>query len=178
MGVKSPAGTYGREVGIDQVAKSTEAALPLVLFAQIAADRERHMDASTQPGRMTWRAHRAAEARYLVQLRDLGYTLSKVEQLVVSTVFPPDAADAAGSEPQESTGDGEPGHVGNTATVVVLPTTDTTGNPAEPTPLSVVPDLDGDDGPADVTPLAVVPDPEGDTDGPFEGDTAVRGDTA
>ena len=66
-----------------------------MLFAQLAADRENRMAADTQPGRMTWRGHRAVEARYLVQLRDMGYVLSDVEQLCVDKLFPPEAGNDA-----------------------------------------------------------------------------------
>lgn len=94
LGVDAPQGTYGRTVGADRAAKATDATLPLVLFAQVAADREHNMDASTAPGKATWRNARPVAARYLLQLAEMGYALSEVERLAVEQVYPPQGTDA------------------------------------------------------------------------------------
>jgi hypothetical protein len=87
----------------------------------------------------------------------MGYTLSDVEQLVVDNVYPPDAADAEGSDGPD---DQDPGDEhDDLAPLIVLPAPDSEANDDERAQISVVPDSDatGDSREstdvADVTPL-------------------------
>ncbi|MDP9403830.1 MAG: chromosome partitioning protein ParB, partial [Actinomycetota bacterium] len=73
---EAPSG-WGRRVGPAQAARASEARLPLVLLAQVAADREQTMDVQT------WRRRDPAAARYLTFLASTGYQLSEIEQRVV-----------------------------------------------------------------------------------------------
>lgn len=98
LGVDAPLGTYGRDVGRIQAETVTEVRLPFILFGQIAADRESHMKAKDPLGRNCWRYNRKTEARYLLQLHHLGYTLADVERLCVTVAFPD-----AFTEPDEDT---------------------------------------------------------------------------
>lgn len=185
LGTNAPAGPWGRSVGPQLVEGATDARLPLVLLAQVAADREATMDVHT------WRTHRPDDqARWLSWLASTGYTLSAIEQSVIDKVTP---TDNDNTEPDsDEAGDQDPSREGNDdegddlAPVVVLPAADegNSDDPAEPAPLSVVPDSDGDEptAMADVTPLATpteatddIADPAG---SPAEGDAPAPGDTA
>jgi ParB family chromosome partitioning protein len=97
LGVDS-GGTWGRSVGDKLVAQATKSRLPLVLLAQVAADRETGMDVQT------WRQHDPAdEARWLRFLVSVGYTLSDIEQAVIDKVFPPaDTDDTAGTDTDDA----------------------------------------------------------------------------
>lgn len=75
-GVEAPSG-WGRRVGPAQAARTRKARLPLVLLAQVAADREQTMDVET------WRRRDPAAARYLGFLASTGYQLSEIKQRVV-----------------------------------------------------------------------------------------------
>lgn len=66
---------YGRAVGIQATKKEkTDARLPLILLAQIAATREQMMDQTT------WRSGSSSSARWLKFLAAQGYGLSKIEK--------------------------------------------------------------------------------------------------
>lgn len=65
---------YGRELGLGAARRAPDARLPLVLLAQIAADREQFMDQTT------WRSGSAASARWLSFLEAQGYGLSDIEK--------------------------------------------------------------------------------------------------
>ena len=68
----------GRTAGPALEAKASDARLPLVLLAQVAAAREQSMDVHT------WRQSTAtAEARWLTFLAGTGYPLSAIEQTVI-----------------------------------------------------------------------------------------------
>ena len=69
---------WGRRVGPAHAARASEARLPLVLLAQVSADREQTMDVHT------WRRRDQAAARYLSFLASTGYQLSDIEQQVVN----------------------------------------------------------------------------------------------
>jgi ParB family chromosome partitioning protein len=86
LGADAPTG-YGRSVGAAQVARASDAQLPLVLLAQVAADREQTM------GVHTWRHRSDTAARYLSFLASTGYVLSDIEQHVID-----DAADGTGGD--------------------------------------------------------------------------------
>jgi ParB family transcriptional regulator, chromosome partitioning protein len=186
LGTDAAAGSWGRAVGPELVERATDARLPLVLLAQVAADREADMDVHT------WRAHRPTDqARWLSWLASTGYTLSAIEQSVIDLVAPTDdETDSHGAGDQDPS-DESTNHEGDDlAPVVVLPAADSEGNddPAEPAPLRVVPDSDAtsdDNGAtdmADVTRLAAVTEATDDTakpiDGPTEGDAPATSDTA
>lgn len=83
-----PGHSYGRHVGAAAVANVTEARLPLLLLAQVAADREQTMDEGT------WRSVNPAAARWFAYLATTGYTLADIEQRVVD-----DATSAAAEAP-------------------------------------------------------------------------------
>ena len=69
---------WGRTAGPALEAKASDARLPLVLLAQVAAAREQSMDVHT------WRQSTAtAEARWLTYLAGTGYPLSAVERTVI-----------------------------------------------------------------------------------------------
>jgi hypothetical protein len=82
---------WGRSVGAAIAAEVTEARLPLVLLAQIAADREQTMSEAT------WRTANGSAARWFVFLASTGYTLADIEQRVVNdaqgATTPPTPAD-------------------------------------------------------------------------------------
>jgi ParB family chromosome partitioning protein len=83
---------FGRTAGPALEAKATDARLPLVLLAQVAAAREQSMDVHT------WRQTTAsAEARWLTFLAGAGYPLSAIEQAVIDKVA------AAGSPDDDET---------------------------------------------------------------------------
>jgi ParB family chromosome partitioning protein len=80
---------WGRTAGSTLEAKASDARLPLVLLAQVAAAREQSMDVHT------WRSPTAQpEARWLTFLAQTGYTLSPIEQAVIDTM-------AANDDPEE-----------------------------------------------------------------------------
>jgi ParB family chromosome partitioning protein len=91
---------WGRTAGPALEAKASDARLPLVLLAQVAAAREQSMDVHT------WRSPTAqAEARWLGFLAGTGYPLSPIEQTVVDTAAAsvddekqPDTPEALGTE--------------------------------------------------------------------------------
>jgi len=69
---------WGRTAGPALEAKASDARLPLVLLAQVAAAREQSMDVHT------WRQTTAvAEARWLTFLAGTGYPISAIEQTVI-----------------------------------------------------------------------------------------------
>jgi hypothetical protein len=72
---------WGRAAGPTLEAKASDARLPLVLLAQVAAAREQSMDVHT------WRSPTAhTEARWLKFLAGTGYALSPIEQAVIDTM--------------------------------------------------------------------------------------------
>jgi hypothetical protein len=77
---------WGRSVGAAAATEASEARLPLVLLAQIAAAREQTMSEAT------WRTANGSAARWFVFLASTGYTLADIEQRVVN-----DARDATTS---------------------------------------------------------------------------------
>jgi ParB family chromosome partitioning protein len=80
----------GRTAGPTLAAKASDARLPLVLLAQVAAAREQSMDVHT------WRSTNAqAEARWLNYLAATGYPLSPIEQTVI------DKTAAASDDPED-----------------------------------------------------------------------------
>jgi hypothetical protein len=95
---------WSRTAGPTLEAKASDARLPLVLLAQVAAAREQSMDVHT------WRSPTAqAEARWLTFLAGTGYPLSSIEQTVINKMAAsvddeeqPDTPDGPGPE---STGD-------------------------------------------------------------------------
>jgi len=72
-----PGHSYGRGVGATAAADVTEARLPLLLLAQIAADREQTMSEAT------WRHANPSAARWFAFLASTGYTLADIEQRVI-----------------------------------------------------------------------------------------------
>lgn len=90
VGVALPAG-YGRRIGAALAAEATDARLPLVLLAQVAADCEQRMDVHV------WRRPRTYPefARYLAFLASTGYGLADIEQHVVDEVMGDGEADAS-----------------------------------------------------------------------------------
>lgn len=105
VGVEGGNGRTWR-LGAAQAPKATESRLPLVLLAQVAADREQTMDVQT------WRRPDPAAARYLSFLASTGYQLSEIEQQVVSEGMADHEADAEGlsgdDEQDARSGDLEP----------------------------------------------------------------------
>ena len=85
-----PTQSWGRTVGSAAAANATEARLPLLLLAQVAADREQTMSEHT------WRHVDRGAARWFGFLASTGYTLAAIEQKVVD--------DAQGS-PDDDTDD-------------------------------------------------------------------------
>ena len=78
---------FGRSAGLTAAARATDARLPLILLAQIAADAE------TALHDHTWRETRpAVAARWLAWLASVGYTLSDIETQVVAAGTPTDPA--------------------------------------------------------------------------------------
>jgi ParB family transcriptional regulator, chromosome partitioning protein len=94
---------WGRTAGPALEAKASDARLPLVLLAQVAAAREQSMDVHT------WRQTTAtAEARWLTFLAGTGYALSDIEQTVIDNVAAAGGRDeAVGDEPLEDEPSGE-----------------------------------------------------------------------
>jgi hypothetical protein len=92
---------WGRTAGNALEAKATDARLPLVLLAQVAAAREQSMDVHT------WRSTTAqTEARWLNFLAGTGYPLSPIEQTVIDKMAAspddeeqPDTPETPGTEP-------------------------------------------------------------------------------
>jgi ParB family transcriptional regulator, chromosome partitioning protein len=72
-----PGYSYGRKVGAGAAADVTEARLPLLLLAQVAADREQTMSDAT------WRHANPGAARWFAFLASTGYTLAHIEQRVL-----------------------------------------------------------------------------------------------
>jgi ParB family chromosome partitioning protein len=105
----TPTQSWGRAVGAAAVANATEARLPLLLLAQVAADREQTMNEST------WRSVHSNAARWLAFLAATGYTLAPVEQKVVdAAAADPDAEIDPGAESDEGYDDGDdPGAEGD-----------------------------------------------------------------
>lgn len=87
LGVEAGTG-YGRSVGVDHLAKVTNAQIPLALLAQVAADHEQAMDVHTW--RSTPSAPDRGAAAWLRWLASTGYSLSKVESKVVHDAFGPE----------------------------------------------------------------------------------------
>jgi hypothetical protein len=93
---------WGRTVGPAIEAKGSDARLPLVLLAQVAAAREQSMDVQT------WRRTTArAEARWLAYLAGIGYTLAEIEQSVIDNAATAERDGDAEGEPVSETGLGE-----------------------------------------------------------------------
>jgi len=98
----TPTQSWGRAVGAAAVANATETRLPLLLLAQVAADREQTMNEST------WRSVHPTAARWLAFLAATGYTLAPVEQKVVdAAAADPDAEIDPGAESDEGYDDGD-----------------------------------------------------------------------
>ena len=94
---------WGRTVGPAIEAKASDARLPLVLLAQVAAAREQSMDVQT------WRSTIArAEARWLSFLAGTGYTLSAIEQAVIDNAATAESDGDGEAVPAYETGTGEP----------------------------------------------------------------------
>ena len=94
---------WGRTVGPAIEAKASDARLPLVLLAQVAAAREQSMDVQT------WRRTTArAEARWLSFLAATGYTLSDIEQAVIDNAATAEGDDDGEDEPVTATSTDEP----------------------------------------------------------------------
>jgi ParB family chromosome partitioning protein len=97
IGSDAPTGTYGRSIGTTLLEKATEARLPLVLLAQLAADRESTMSVNT------WRHPDTTAARWLSWLAATGYVLADIEQLAIDLANPgrdePDPTPSADDEP-------------------------------------------------------------------------------
>jgi ParB family chromosome partitioning protein len=94
---------WGRTVGPAIEAKASDARLPLVLLAQVAAAREQSMDV------YTWRkASPQAEARWLSFLAGTGYTLSAIEQAVIDHAAAAASEEDGKHDPAANTGTDEP----------------------------------------------------------------------
>jgi ParB family chromosome partitioning protein len=92
--------SYGRRVGAAAAAEVTEARLPLLLLAQVAADREQTMSEGA------WRHANAAAARWFTFLASTGYALADIEQRVVNDAQRTGTDDTAeGDEPGHSDDD-------------------------------------------------------------------------
>mgnify|MGYP001799255157 CR=1 FL=1 len=70
---------HGRDVGATLGESATDARLPLVLLAQVAARYEKTM------GTHAWRHRHPDVARYLTWLASTGYTVAPIEQHVIDT---------------------------------------------------------------------------------------------
>jgi hypothetical protein len=81
---------WGRTAGPALEVKASDARLPLVLLAQVAAAREQSMDVHTW-----WSSTAQAQARWLTFLAGTGYALSPIEQTVI------DKAAAASDDPED-----------------------------------------------------------------------------
>jgi ParB family chromosome partitioning protein len=90
-----PGFSYGRQVGAAAAAGATEARLPLLLLAQVAADREQSMNEGT------WRSVNPRAARWFLFLSASGYTLADVEQRVVNDAADANASQADGDGPDD-----------------------------------------------------------------------------
>jgi ParB family chromosome partitioning protein len=100
----TPTQSWGRTIGAAAVANVTEARLPLLLLAQVAADREQAMDEST------WRSVHPSAARWLTFLATTGYTLAPIEQKIVDDdAANPDTGDDPGAEGDDGYADGGDG---------------------------------------------------------------------
>jgi hypothetical protein len=77
-----PSQSWGRAVGSAAAANATEGRLPLLLLAQVAADREQTMSEHT------WRHVDRGAARWFGFLASTGYSLAAIEQKVVDTPKP------------------------------------------------------------------------------------------
>ena len=93
---------WGRSVGSAAAAEAAEARLPLVLLAQVAADREATMNEST------WRSSNPSAARWFTFLASTGYTLADIEQWVVNDAQST-TAEGDGNPTEADPGDGEVG---------------------------------------------------------------------
>lgn len=78
LGVERPTG-WGHQVGRAQAEAAADSRLPLILLAQVAADREHTMNEHT------WRRADEDAGRYFAFLASTGYALSDIEQLVVDS---------------------------------------------------------------------------------------------
>jgi ParB family transcriptional regulator, chromosome partitioning protein len=105
-----PGHSYGRHVGPDAAATVTEARLPLLLLAQVAADREQTMNDGT------WRSVNPAAARWLAYLAATGYTLADIEQRVIDdATHAAETPDGHGDDLGDSPGgDGDGGPLDDT----------------------------------------------------------------
>jgi ParB family chromosome partitioning protein len=90
LGKTEPTRTWGRQIGAAAVANAAEARLPLLLLAQVAADREQTMN------EQTWRQTSHTAARWFSYLVATGYTLADIEQRVVA-----DAENTGGDAPED-----------------------------------------------------------------------------
>lgn len=77
LGVETRQG-FGRSVGAEHLANVTNARIPLALLAQVAADHEQAMTVQT------WRSTNQEAAAWLAWLASIGYSLSEIEQQVVT----------------------------------------------------------------------------------------------
>jgi ParB family chromosome partitioning protein len=91
-----PGYSYGRRVGAAASAEVTETRLPLLLLAQVAADREQTMSEAT------WRHANPTVARWFSFLASTGYTLADIEQRVVNDAHSAKAQDEAGANEAEA----------------------------------------------------------------------------
>jgi hypothetical protein len=89
-----PTQSWGRAVGSAAVTDATEARLPLLLLAQVAADREQSMS------EQTWRQVNRGAARWFGFLASTGYALAAIEQKVVD-----DAHASPDHDTDDDTGD-------------------------------------------------------------------------
>lgn len=102
LGVNDPGG-YGRHVGAAALTEASDARLPLMLLAQVAAAYEQTMDVHI------WRSRHPDAADWLEFLASTGYTLSAVEQLAIDTAAgratPTDDDDGPGGDERDGLGD-------------------------------------------------------------------------
>ncbi len=77
LGVEARPG-FGRSVGAEHLGNVTNARIPLALLAQVAADQEQVMTVQT------WRSTNQDAALWLSWLASTGYSLSEIEQKVVT----------------------------------------------------------------------------------------------
>lgn len=94
LGVEAGSG-FGRSVGAEHLAHVTNARVPLALLAQVAADHEQAMTVQT------WRSTNQDAAAWLAWLASTGYSLSEIEQRVVTDARGTEDGGEAEGEPEE-----------------------------------------------------------------------------
>ncbi|HEX7131684.1 MAG TPA: ParB/RepB/Spo0J family partition protein [Iamia sp.] len=94
LGVEAGSGV-GRSVGAEHLAHVTNARVPLALLAQVAADHEQAMPVQT------WRSTNQEAAAWLAWLASTGYSLSEIEQRVVTEAHGTEDGREARGEPEQ-----------------------------------------------------------------------------